>query len=111
MELKFYLNKFCKVDNIENYTLNSLMTIREKYSEFLDSSEGYDPDFPMSNFGDGKKGKKVAGTNIHQLEGDTENVEPASKQKPEPKKEDYIDKRNKSVQERALEFLKSKNLR
>lgn len=87
------------------------MTIREKYSEFLDSSEGYDPDFPMSNFGDGKKGKKVAGTNIHQLEGDTENVEPASKQKPEPKKEDYIDKRNKSVQERALEFLKSKNLR
>lgn len=110
MELKFYLNKFCKVDNIENYTLNSLMTIREKYSEFLDSSEGYDPDFPMSNFGDGKKGKKVAGTNIHQIEETTEEI-PTNKQKPEPKADDYIDKRNKSAEERALNFLKSKNLR
>ena len=51
MDLKFYLNKFLKVDNIENYTLKTLIQLREVYEDFLQRSEGVDPDFPMLNFG------------------------------------------------------------
>ena len=65
MDLKFYLNKFLKVDNIENYTLKTLFKLRECYEEFLDKSEGTDPDFPMVNFGD--KGKKIRGRNVLSL--------------------------------------------
>lgn len=51
MDLKFYLNKFLKVDRIEDYTLKTLVKLREVYEDFLQRSEGVDPDFPMLNFG------------------------------------------------------------
>lgn len=56
MDLKFYLNKFLKADGIEGYTLSSLKALRECYENFLDTTEGTDPDFPLLNFG-GKKGR------------------------------------------------------
>ena len=56
MELKFYLNKFLKVDNIENYTLSTLEELRKVYERFTDKTEGFDPDFPMMSVG-GKEGK------------------------------------------------------
>lgn len=56
MELKFYLNKFLKVDNIENYTLSALEELRRVYEKFTDKTEGFDPDFPMMSVG-GKDGK------------------------------------------------------
>lgn len=65
MELKFYLNKFLKADNIEGYTLKSLGILRKTYESFLESSEGTDPDFPMVDFG--SKGKKVQGVNKSKL--------------------------------------------
>jgi hypothetical protein len=52
MELKLYLNKFLKVDNIEMYALESLYELRETYTKFIDNFGGKDPDFPMMNFGD-----------------------------------------------------------
>lgn len=61
MDLKFYLNKFAKVDNIEGYSLKTLKKLTEKYQSFLNDSDGGDPDFPMYSFGGG--GKKVNGTN------------------------------------------------
>ena len=61
MELKFYLNKFLKVDKIENYTLQTLEELRKVYDKFTDKTEGYDPDFPMMSVGDKqKKGKTIA---------------------------------------------------
>lgn len=63
MELKLHLNKFLRVDNIENYTLKTLKILQSKYQEFLDNSEGVDPDYPMFTFGG--KGKKVGGFNPH----------------------------------------------
>jgi len=66
MDLKFYLNKFVKVDNIENYSLNNLLQLKTCYEEFLDNSEGLDPDFPTLNFSG--KGKKInKGKNIYTL--------------------------------------------
>lgn len=56
MELKFYLNKFLKVDNIENYTLSALEDLRQVYEDFTSKSDGFDPDFPMMSMG-GKEGK------------------------------------------------------
>ena len=52
MDLKFYLNKFLKVDNIEQYTMKYLNQLKKCYDEFLEKSQGQDPDFPMINFGD-----------------------------------------------------------
>jgi hypothetical protein len=69
MSLKFYLNKFLKVDNIENYTLGTLQELRKTYDEFLEASEGTDPDFPMIDFG--QKGKKIKGTNVSKIEIDS----------------------------------------
>lgn len=63
MDLKFYLNKFVKVDNIEGYTLSSLRTIEDNYSTFMEKTEGLDPDFPTIDFGGKSKGKKVQGIN------------------------------------------------
>ena len=34
MQLKFYLNKFLKVDNIEQYTLGALKELENTYEEF-----------------------------------------------------------------------------
>ena len=66
MQLKFYLNKFLKVDNIENYTLKSLMELEKVYEDFKDTTEGLDPDFPNINFN--SKGKKVTvGENVYAL--------------------------------------------
>lgn len=61
MALKFYLNKFAKVDNIENYTLSTVKELQKEYSSFLENCDGVDPDFPMFDFGG--KGKKVNGKN------------------------------------------------
>lgn len=66
MDLKFYLNKFLKADNIEMYTMKSLITLRKRYEEFLDKSGGQDPDFPMNNFGDSSNTLK-AKNNVHQV--------------------------------------------
>ena len=65
MDLKFYLNKFLKADNIEKYTLKDLYILRDTYDSFLENSKGTDPDFPMIDFGD--KGQKIKGTNKVQV--------------------------------------------
>lgn len=74
MELKFYLNKFLKVDNIEYYTLDTLIKLRKTYDVFLEGSEGIDPDFPGMSMGDQSKGKKIKGTNFYSLFGGEENI-------------------------------------
>ncbi len=61
MDLKFYLNKFLKVDNIEGYTLKTLFQLRDVYDKFLESSKGVDPDFPTIDFGG--KGESIKGVN------------------------------------------------
>ena len=72
MELKFSLNKLLKVDNIEGYTLGSLDKLRNYYfNDFLEKTEGYDPDFPTSNVGNkgreekGRKTYKMGGRNVY----------------------------------------------
>ena len=74
MDLKFYLNKFLKVDNIEHYTLNSLYKLKKVYDDFLDKSEGVDPDFPGMILGDHGNGEKIKGTNYFSLFGGEENI-------------------------------------
>ena len=72
MDLKFYLNKFIKVDNIENYTLKALKELQVCYEDYLEKTEGSDPDFPMVTFG-GKDGggKKVKGRNAAAMDEDS----------------------------------------
>ena len=68
MELKFYLNKFAKIDNIENYTFKNVLSLKKAYDEFLDKSEGKDPDFPLLDFSGGKKGKTLSkGRNVYSM--------------------------------------------
>ena len=67
MDLKFYLNKIIKIDNIENYTLKSLDKIKNSYEEFLERTEGKDPDYPGYSFGDKKGTKLSVGKNVYQL--------------------------------------------
>lgn len=67
MDLKFYLNKFLKIDNIEHYPLGSIYQLRKLYDDFLEKTEGLDPDFPMIDFGG--KGQKVKGVNKIQVLG------------------------------------------
>ena len=74
MDLKFYLNKFLKVDNIEKYTLKTLFKLREVYDKFLESSKGVDPDFPMIDFG--SKGTTIKGKNKVQVLGENGDNEP-----------------------------------
>ena len=57
MDLKFYLNKFLKVDNIEQYTLDQLDELRKSYDRFIEKS-GFDPDFPMLSLGGPEEDKK-----------------------------------------------------
>lgn len=70
MQLKLYLNKIIKVDNIEGYNLSTIMEIQNAYTSFLENSDGYDPDFPMSGTKD-KHGNgdmqniKIKGTNVY----------------------------------------------
>ena len=67
MDLKFYLNKFLKVDNIEQYTLKELSELKKLYSDFIDKTEGLDPDFPGIKFD--SKGTKISiGTNKSNLQ-------------------------------------------
>lgn len=65
MQLKLYLNKFLKVDNIEQYSLGALTLLRNAYDEFLKQSKGSDPDFPLINFGgnDGEQDMKFSRKN------------------------------------------------
>lgn len=63
MQLKLYLNKFLKVDNIEYYTLGALRELRNYYDKFLEMSGGTDPDFPMMNFGEEGQTKFSSGNN------------------------------------------------
>lgn len=64
MDLKFYLNKFAKLDNIEQYSFKTVLAMRDMYRNYLDESEGYDPDFPLSSFN--SKGKKLnLGRNVY----------------------------------------------
>lgn len=68
MDLKFYLNKFAKIDNIENYTFKNVLKMKEAYDRFLDTSEGKDPDFPLLDMGGKKKGKTISkGKNIYSM--------------------------------------------
>ena len=68
MDLKFYLNKFARIDNIENYTFKSVLALRKTYEDFLDSSEGKDPDFPLLDLSSKKKGKTISkGKNIYSM--------------------------------------------
>lgn len=60
-----------KVDNIENYTLNSLDILYKEYQKLIDKSEGTDPDFPGFSFGDGKK---VNGNNAALLDENDDNL-------------------------------------
>ena len=100
MGLKLYLNKFLKIDNIENYSFSELVMIKKEYEKFLENSEGIDPDFPMYIFGG--KGKKIGGTNVHtltkQTEEENENTVYGSS---------IVDARNTTVEERALNFLRN----
>ena len=69
MDLKFYLNKIVKVDNIEGYTLKSINKIKDSYNEFLEKTDGKDPDYPGYSFGNkSSKGTKLSvGQNVYQL--------------------------------------------
>ena len=68
MHLKLYLNKYLKVDNIELYTLQNLITLKQEYDKYLDLTGGYDPDFPNVNIGNRKEGQKIKGKNKIQIE-------------------------------------------
>lgn len=72
MDLKFYLNKFAKIDNIENYTYSTVKSLEKAYSDYLDKSGGQDPDFPMITFGGhgGEGGTKIKGRNAAQVQND-----------------------------------------
>lgn len=113
MALKFFLNKFVKADNIEYYTISQLNALRDTYQKYLDETKGFDPDFPMSNFG-GDKGEKIGGTNIHTVGNETT----FNKKVDDNKEEDNMlsenesrNNKNLSVNERALNFLKNVGLK
>ena len=74
MDLKFYLNKFLKVDNIEYYTLDTLKKLRSVYDKYVENSEGIDPDFPNMVIGDHSKGEKIKGVNYYSIFGGEENI-------------------------------------
>ena len=78
MDLKLYLNKFAKLNNIENYTLNTVIQMKEVYSKFLEEGEGKDPDFPLITF-DGKKGKTISiGVNSYKTRHDDQESDTTS---------------------------------
>lgn len=49
------------MDNIEGYSLGTVLALNKEYTNFLESTEGLDPDFPGMDFSG--NGKKVSGTN------------------------------------------------
>ena len=66
MQLKFYLNKFLKVDNIENYTLGTLKELENIYEDFKNDTDGLDPDFPGISFKT-KGTNLIVGSNVYKL--------------------------------------------
>ena len=74
MELKLYLNKFLKVDNIEKYTMTALDSLKKEYDKYIEKSDGKDPDFPELIFGE--QGTKInSGKNIYELVPEGKTVE------------------------------------
>jgi hypothetical protein len=66
MQLKFYLNKFLKVDNIEQYTLGALKELENTYEDFKQKTDGIDPDFPSITFKT-KGNNLIVGSNVYDL--------------------------------------------
>ena len=81
MQLKFYLNKFLKVDNIENYTLGTLKELENIYEDFKNDTGGLDPDFPGISFKT-KGTNLIVGSNVYKLM-DTI-PDPNNKSRPQP---------------------------
>lgn len=54
MKIKFNLNKYCKLDNIENYSMDTIRTMQEVYEEYLKDTDGVDIDFPGFTFNKSK---------------------------------------------------------
>lgn len=52
------------MDNIEQYSLNSVFSMKDAYSEFLEES-GLDPDFPNLSFGN--EGTSLVSSNANNL--------------------------------------------
>lgn len=50
VQMKFYLNKFVKADNIEDYSFDYCNKLYERYHEFLKDNNGVDPDYPDTVF-------------------------------------------------------------
>jgi len=73
MGMKFYLNKFAKVDNLENYTWGTVLLLNKEYTDFLEKTEGTDPDFPGIDFTGGAGGKKIAGVNAARVQESDDN--------------------------------------
>ena len=103
MGLKLYLNKFLKVDNIEQYSFPELMELKKEYEKILEESEGVDPDFPSYIFGG--QGKKIGGTNVHTITRSMEDENSVYNNS------EVIDARNSTVEERALSFLRNVGLK
>jgi hypothetical protein len=84
MDLKFYLNKFLKVDNIEGYTISALEELKKSYDRFIEKA-GFDPDFPMLSLGGGEEENKTNGgrdkmkfektRNVYNYQKDGESIE------------------------------------
>lgn len=55
MKIKFNLNKFAKLDNIDNYPLGLVYELNEIYDDYLRDSKGVDVDFPDFEFGNNAK--------------------------------------------------------
>lgn len=53
LQLKYELNKYVEVDNIEYYVVRDLITIRNKFFSnlvVLENGEGMDPKYPRMRF-------------------------------------------------------------
>ena len=72
MGIKFYLNKFARLDNLEGYSLGTVLELNKEYNKFLEDSGGLDPDFPGIDFGG--QGKKVEGQNKSQIENEGDGI-------------------------------------
>lgn len=50
MKIKFNLNKYCKLDNIEKYSMDTIREMQKVYEEYLKDTDGVDIDFPGFKF-------------------------------------------------------------
>ena len=46
--MKFTLNKFAKMDNIEDYYYYTVKEFYQDYIKYVKDMDGHDPDFPKS---------------------------------------------------------------